>query len=53
MMHRDIKTANVFLGGRDTIKIGDFGIACMTPAVLNTCTNPVGTPMYMVGIKPD
>jgi NIMA (never in mitosis gene a)-related kinase len=46
VIHRDIKTQNLFITGDNTIKIGDFGIS----KVMNTQSQAmtvVGTPYYM------
>lgn len=52
MVHRDVKTANLFLNKDGTLKIGDFGIAKElehnSPRLSGrTCATPIGTPMYM------
>jgi NIMA (never in mitosis gene a)-related kinase len=49
IIHRDIKTQNLFLTGDNTIKIGDFGIS---KVLSDTTKNQfamtvVGTPYYM------
>eukprot|EP00045_Choanoeca_perplexa_P002396 m.24310 g.24310 ORF g.24310 m.24310 type:complete len:506 (-) comp11493_c0_seq1:93-1610(-) len=52
ILHRDIKSGNVFLGDHDIALLGDFGIArvldrnAVAPSERTTRT-PVGTPMNM------
>ncbi|OLP91465.1 TBC1 domain family member 2A [Symbiodinium microadriaticum] len=49
ILHRDLKSENLFLENEDRLRIGDFGIACAVKppnkAVLES--NVVGTPYYM------
>lgn len=45
VIHRDIKSSNIFLTGNNTVKLGDFGIS---KVVENTGVGTVvGTPYYM------
>lgn len=46
ILHRDIKTLNIFLNKNETVKIGDLGVA----KALNTndfARTMVGTPFYL------
>ena len=53
MLHRDIKSANLFLMSNGLVKMGDFGIAKVITErnaermSARTTRTPVGTPMYM------
>ena len=47
VLHRDIKTANIFLTEDNTIKIGDFGISKVLESTLECAMTVVGTPYYM------
>ena len=46
VLHRDMKSANVFLKG-DVIKIGDFGVAKVLNTVKQYAQTMVGTPYYL------
>ena len=49
IIHRDIKTQNLFLTGDNTIKIGDFGISKVLSETTKNqfAMTVVGTPYYM------
>jgi serine/threonine-protein kinase len=47
VVHRDIKTANLFFTRDRTVKIMDFGLAKMTEEVRRSATVIGGTPYYM------
>ncbi len=46
ILHRDIKTANVFLHN-DNIKLGDFGVAQELDSTAGLATSVKGTPYYL------
>ena len=47
IVHRDIKSLNLFLDGNDNIKIGDFGIARTLGDGTDLLRTIVGTPFYL------
>ena len=47
IVHRDIKTANLFLTKKRSVKIMDFGLAKMVEEVRRSTTVIGGTPYYM------
>lgn len=46
ILHRDIKSLNVFLSG-DDIKIGDFGVSKVLNHTMSMAKTMVGTPYYL------
>jgi NIMA (never in mitosis gene a)-related kinase len=46
ILHRDLKTANIFLSNDDLI-LGDFGMARQLESTLANAQTLVGTPLYM------
>ncbi|XP_018417978.1 PREDICTED: serine/threonine-protein kinase Nek4 [Nanorana parkeri] len=47
IMHRDLKTQNVFLTKSNIIKVGDLGIARVLESQYDMASTLIGTPYYM------
>ena len=47
ILHRDLKTLNIFLTRDNKIKIGDLGVAKILESLENFATSKVGTPYYL------
>lgn len=47
ILHRDLKTQNIFLTKSKIIKLGDLGIARVLDSNLDMATTMIGTPYYM------
>lgn len=47
VLHRDIKSSNIFLTGNNTVKLGDFGISRVLTNSVQAANTVVGTPYYM------
>lgn len=47
ILHRDIKTINIFLSKDDSVRIGDLGVAKVLNKTQNMAHTIVGTPYYL------
>lgn len=46
ILHRDLKTANIFLTSKDVVKLGDFGISTVLQTTMACAKTVCGTPYY-------
>ena len=47
VLHRDLKTSNMFLSSNGVVKVGDFGVSRVLHGTLESAHTLVGTPYYM------
>ena len=47
ILHRDIKTQNIFLDEGGVVKLGDFGVAKVLGSTMALASTAVGTPYYL------
>lgn len=46
ILHRDLKTANIFLTSKNVVKLGDFGISTVLQTTMACAKTVCGTPYY-------
>lgn len=47
ILHRDLKSSNFFLGKKQTLRVGDFGIAKELASTVALAKTQIGTPYYL------
>ncbi|CAH1787997.1 unnamed protein product [Owenia fusiformis] len=47
ILHRDLKTANIFMTKEGVVKVGDFGISKMMSTATKAANTVLGTPYYI------
>ncbi|KAL4435740.1 hypothetical protein ABPG74_018291 [Tetrahymena malaccensis] len=47
VLHRDVKSSNIFLTSNSTIKLGDFGISKVLHSTADKAQTLIGTPYYL------
>ena len=47
ILHRDVKTMNIFLTRKDEVKVGDLGVAKVLSNTMDMASTMVGTPYYL------
>jgi NIMA (never in mitosis gene a)-related kinase len=47
ILHRDLKSQNIFLTSKNFVKLGDFGIAKVLEHTMDKANTVIGTPYYL------